>query len=104
MTGKPIPADPVVVADVPVRLSQKSTLDTSSLVEIEGAQTTSVSSWDLLTPPTVRGAPSPINEKSVLIDADGREFEIQGHVARRPEHRPIFLAAAVRLISDMQQQ
>jgi hypothetical protein len=39
----------------------------------------------------------------VLIDAAGREFEIQGQVARRPEHAPIFLAAQARLISDMQQ-
>lgn len=103
MTGKPIPAAPVEVADVPVRLSQKSTLDVSSLVEVEGEQTTEMSSWDLLTPPTVRGAPSPINAKSVLIDAAGRKFEIQGQVARRPEHSPIFLAAQARLISDMQQ-
>ena len=103
MTGKPIPAVPVEVPDVPVRLSQKSTLDTSSVVEIEGEQDTSVSSWDLLTPPTVRGQPNPITDKTVLIDATGREFEVQGKPARRPEHRPIFLAAGVRLISDMQQ-
>jgi hypothetical protein len=74
----------------------------STLVEIEGQQSTDVSSWDLLTPPTFQGFPSPVNAKSVLIDAAGRRFEIQGQVARRPEHRPIFLAAEAKLISDMQ--
>jgi hypothetical protein len=37
-----------------------------------------------------------------VIDELGQVFQVVGAVARRPQHRPEFLAAAARLISDMQ--
>jgi hypothetical protein len=87
-----------VTTTTPARLSQKPVADIGSQIEIAGQQSTVVSAWTILVPPS-----TPLTADSVVIDESGRQLEIQGQVARRPEHRPEFLAASARLVSDMQQ-
>lgn len=96
MTGLPIPAAPVEAVE-PARLSQKPVIDISSASEFRGQQSTVLSNWTILVSPD-----SVLTSESTVFDETGQQFEIVGKVARRPHHRPEFLAAAARLISDMQ--
>lgn len=96
MTGLPIPPEPVDVVE-PARLSQKPVIDVSSASEFRGQQSTVLSNWTILV-----GPGSALTSESTVIDELGQEFAIVGAVARRPQHRPQFLAAAARLISDLQ--
>lgn len=96
MTGLPVPVAPVDAVE-PARLSQKPVIDVSAATEIRGQQSTVLSNWTILVRPD-----SVLRADSVVIDELGQHFEVAGAVARRPQHRPEFLAAAVRLISDMQ--
>ncbi len=95
-TGLPTPPAPVDVVE-PARLSQKPVVDVSSASEFRGQQSTVLSNWTILV-----GPGSALTSDSVVIDELGQQFQIIGAVARRPQHRPEFLAAAARLISDMQ--
>lgn len=81
----------------PARLSQKPVVDVSAATEFRGQQSTVLSNWTILVGPS-----SKLTSESVVTDELGQRFEIVGAVARRPQHRPEFLAAAARLISDMQ--
>jgi hypothetical protein len=96
VTGKPKRAAPVDVGEA-ARLSQKPVIDVSSAAEFRGQQDTVLSNWTILV-----GPGSALTSESTVIDELGQTFEIVGAVARRPQHRPEFLAAAARLISDMQ--
>lgn len=96
VTGQPKAAPPVDVVE-PARLSQKPVIDVSAATEFRGQQDTVISNWTILVGPR-----SALTSESVVIDELGQRFEIVGAVARRPQHRPEFLAAAARLISDMQ--
>lgn len=97
MTGVDRPPDPVDTVS-PARLSQKSVADLGSQTEIAGQQTTVVSAWTVLVPPD-----KPLTSATIVIDESGAQYAIEGDVARRPNHRPVFLAASARLVSDMQQ-
>lgn len=96
MTGQPKPGQPLDVVEA-ARLSQKPVIDVSSASEFRGQQSTVLSNWTILVGPN-----SALTSESTVIDEGGQQFEIVGAVARRPQHRPEFLAAAARLISDMQ--
>lgn len=96
MTGLPKPAAPVEVVE-PARLSQKPVIDVSSASEFRGQQSTVLSNWTILVGPS-----SALTSESTVVDELGQQFQIVGAVARRPQHHPEFLAAAARLISDMQ--
>jgi hypothetical protein len=96
VTGLPMPAVPVDVVE-PARLSQKPVIDVSSAAEFRGQQSTVLSNWTILVAPG-----SALTSESTVIDELGQQFQVVGAVARRPQHRPTFLAAAARLISDMQ--
>lgn len=70
----------------------------SQQAELLAGQNTVISFWTVLTGPR-----SGLASNSEVIDEDtGRKFVIAGQVARRPDRHPQFLAAAARLISDMQ--
>ncbi len=85
------------VADVRARLSQQPVATVGSQVEQMAAQQTVISLWTLLVPPGTTLTPL-----STVRDSRGRLFEVSGDVADRPNHKPQFRAAALRLISDMQ--
>lgn len=69
-----------------------------SQVELATTQRTVISFWIVQVEPTTL-----LTSQSVVTDeASGRKYKIQGEVARRPDDRPVFQAAAARLISDMQ--
>jgi len=87
---------PVDVVE-PARLSQKPVIDVSAASEFRGQQSTVLSNWTVLVGPR-----SALTSESTVIDELGQEFQVVGAVARRPQHQPQFLAAAARLISDMQ--
>jgi hypothetical protein len=96
VTGLPKLAAPVDVVE-PARLSQKPVIDVSAAAEFRGQQSTVLSNWTILV-----GPGSALTSESIVIDELGQQFQVVGAVARRPQHRPQFLAAAARLISDMQ--
>lgn len=97
-TGREMTAAPHVVPDVPARLSQRPVAEVGGQSEQLAEQTTTTSSWTLLVPPgTV------LTERSTVLDSRGRTFMVVGEVADRPNTRPQFRAAAVRLISDLQE-
>jgi hypothetical protein len=96
VTGLPKPAAPVEVVE-PARLSQKPVIDVSSASEFCGQQSTVLSNWKILVGPS-----SVLTSESTVVDELGQQFQVVGAVARRPQHHPEFLAAAARLISDMQ--
>jgi hypothetical protein len=83
---------------VPARLSQAPVANVGGQVELLATQDTVISLWTILT-----GPHSGLTSDSEVTDEDtGRRFTIAGQVARRPDRHPKFLAAAARLISDMQ--
>lgn len=87
-----------MATQVPARLSQSSVANISQQAELLATQNTVISLWTILT-----GPDSGLTSNSVVEDeATGRRFTIAGEVARRPDKHPRFLAAAARLISDMQ--
>lgn len=96
-TGLPPTVPPHVATNVPARLSQKPIADVGSQVELLGSQNTTISLWTVLVP-----AGTVLTSRSTVVDESGREFQIVGNPADRPNHRPQFRAAAARLISDMQ--
>lgn len=68
-----------------------------SQVELLVGQNTVISMWTILVDRSTC-----LSSNSIVTDAQGRKFRIEGAVADRPSHRPSFKAAAARLISDMQ--
>lgn len=98
MTGNERPGAPSVATGVPARLSQGSVANISQQAELLATQNTVISLWTILT-----GPHSGLASDSEVTDEDtGRTFVVAGEVARRPDRHPRFLAAAARLISDMQ--
>lgn len=83
---------------MPGRLSQSPVANLGSQVELLATQSTTISMWTVLVIPTAT-----LTSRTTVTDqATGRIYRVEGEVARRPDHRPQFLAAAARLISDMQ--
>ena len=94
-TGNPTSA--VTETRCRARISQAPVANVGTQQEIQGVQDTTVSFWTVLVDAWV-----PMTSRSEVIDSRGRVFRIAGEVADRPNHRPVFRAAAARLISDMQ--
>lgn len=82
---------------MPAWLSQNSVVENSAQVELTAQQTTTVSAWTLLCPLSVT-----LTSASTVTDEQGREFAVIGEPATRPDHRPQWRAAALRLVSDLQ--
>lgn len=78
-------------------LSQASVLRLGNEIETNVRSTTTVSLWRLLCPLSV-----PITSASTVTDEQGRTFAVLSEPAARPDPRPRWWAAALRLISDMQ--
>jgi hypothetical protein len=97
-TGRETTPPPHVVPDVPARLSQRPVAEVGSQGEQLAEQNTTISAWTLLVPPD-----TVLTERSTVLDAKGRTFEVVGKVADRPNDKPQFRAAALRLISDLQE-
>jgi hypothetical protein len=98
VSGNERPGTPITATGVPARLSQSPVANVGSQVELLADQNTVISFWTVLTGPN-----SGLASGSEVTDEDtGRRFAIVGAVARRPDRHPKFLAAAARLISDMQ--
>jgi hypothetical protein len=83
--------------NVPARLSQAPVANVGSQIELLASQNTTISLWTLQVPPSEL-----LTSQTVAYDDDGRAFKVVGEPARRPDQRPDFLVASVRLISDMQ--
>jgi hypothetical protein len=96
VTGNQIPGSPTVQT-VRARISQAPVANVGSQVELLAQQNTVISLWTVIVP-----AGTDLTSSSIVVDEDGRKFQITGDVADRPNHRPVFRAAAARLISDMQ--
>lgn len=95
-TGNVIPG-PSTSEETLAWLSQNSVVETGAQIELNAAQDTTISLWTFLCPLTV-----PITSKSTVVDGDGRKFVVVGQPAQRPDHRPRWRAASLRMISDMQ--
>lgn len=99
-TGQEITLPPTV-AVVPGRVSLRPVGDISRQTELLAEQSTTVSLWTLLVPKSTE-----LTSASTVVDVTDplaeRTFVVVGQPARRPDHRPAFIAAPVRLISDMQ--
>lgn len=91
---RPLPATPVTS---PAWLAQKPVGQTGAQEELLATQDTLVSLWTLLVP-----AGTTLTSKSTVTDSQSRRFQVVGEVADRPNHKPQFRAAALRLISDLQ--
>ena len=97
VTGNEVPGAPIVETG-PGRISQSPVANVGSQIELLAQQDTVISIWSVLVPPW-----RTMTSRSTVTDVEtGRKFAIAGDVAGRPDHKPIFLAAAARLISDMQ--
>lgn len=89
-----------MAVEVPGRVSQTPVGNVSQASEQRAGQDTTISQWTLLVPPNTT-----IASGSEVTDlATGRTWVVEGNPAGRPDHRPKFMAAALRLISDMQQE
>lgn len=95
-TGNERPAAPTT-AQVRAYLAEKPVADIGGQIELLVNQNTVISLWTLLVP---KG--TALTSASTVTDEAGRRFEVVGQPADRPNHRPEFRAAALRLISDMQ--
>lgn len=96
VTGNEAPGPPTVVT-TRARISQAPVANVGSQVELLAEQNTVISMWTVIVP-----AGTVLSASSTVTDEAGRIFQITGDVADRPNHRPVFRAAAARLISDMQ--
>lgn len=95
-----MPGPPV---DTPSRayLAQRPVANLSSAIEDNAGRDTVASLYTLLVPP---GAP--LTSKTVVIDADGHRYEVEGDpaVRRSPFSRgAVYVAAALRRTSDLQE-
>jgi hypothetical protein len=98
VSGNERPGAPDVQTGVRAGLWQKSTADVGSATELRSTQDTDLSTWTVIVPLGTN-----LTAKSEFVnEATGERFRVSSRVARRPDHRPQFLAATARLISDMQ--
>lgn len=88
---------PATVVTSPARISQAPVANLASQVELLAEQNTVISMWTVIVP-----AGTTMTATSTVADDRGRTFAITGEPADRPNHKPLFRAAAARLISDMQ--
>lgn len=88
---------PPVETQTQAWLAQKSTADVGSQIELGSQQNTTISLWTFLVP-----LGTVLTSASTVVDQAGRKFVVIGAVADRPDHRPQWRAAVLRLISDMQ--
>jgi hypothetical protein len=97
-TGLPTTGPPTIV-QTRARLSQVAVANVGSQIELLADQNTVISLWSVLVYADV-----PMDSTSRVVTEDGtdRVFQITGDVADRPFHKPLFRAAAARLLSDMQ--
>ena len=95
-TGNPRPGTPTVVT-TKAWLSERQAEHVGFQMEMRSTQDTTISLWTLLVPISVV-----VTSDSTVEDESGNRFVVTGRPAERPNHRPIFRAAALRLISDMQ--
>lgn len=100
-TGDPVSGNQVLgsptVETVRARISQSPVANVGAQVELLASQNTVISVWTVIVPPGTL-----MTAQSTVTDEDGRKFAVMGDVADRPNHKPLFRAAAARLISDMQ--
>jgi hypothetical protein len=96
LTGNQVPGMPTVET-ARARISQSPVANVGSQFELLAEQNTVISLWTLIVP-----AGTLITSQSTVLDEQGRKFSVEGDIADRPTHRPVFRAAAARLISDMQ--
>jgi hypothetical protein len=66
--------------------------------ELMAAQHTVLSQWSIV---VSRG--TVLTSDSIVTDENGQQYAVVGSVADRPFKHPKFRAAALRLVSDMQQ-
>lgn len=97
VSGNLVPGPPTVETGR-VRISQAAVANVGSQFELMAGQHTVISMWTVLIE-----VPGPVvTSETVGVDDRGRKFAMTGDVADRPNHKPVFRAAAARLISDMQ--
>lgn len=95
-SGNQVPGTPTVET-VQAWISQSPVANVGAQVELLAEQNTVISLWTVLVP---KG--TTLTSQSTVVDDAGRTFAVTGDVADRPNHKPVFRAAAARLISDMQ--
>lgn len=77
-------------------LAQVPVGNVGAQIDLRAEQDTVVSLWTLLVPPD-----APLTRRTTVISGS-EEWRVVGEVANRPMHRPQFLAAALRKVSDLQ--
>lgn len=97
-SGNQLPGQDV---DTPCRayLSQRPVENLSSAIEDQAGRDTVTSLYTLLVP-----AGSPLTAKTIVIDADGNQYAVEGDPAPRrdPGGRGVYIAAALKRVSDLQ--
>ena len=96
VTRNEVPGPPVLVT-TRAYLAQRTPTELGAQVELAAEQYTVVSLWTLLVPLSVT-----LTSRSTVTDQSGRRFAVVGEPASRPDRRPRWKAAALRLVSDLQ--
>lgn len=98
-TGNQVPGEPVDYSTL-AYISQRPVENLSSAIEMTGSQATAIALWSIVLPSAI-----PIRSDSRVVDQSGRVFEVEGIPATRyawNSRRPIYTAASLRLVSDLQ--
>lgn len=96
MTHNELPGAPTVL-QTRAYLAARPVTELRSQFEVTAGQNTTVSMFDLLLP-----AGTPIQSNSSVTDEAGLDYVVMGRPVSRPHRNPVFVAASLRLISDLQ--
>lgn len=78
-------------------LMQKSLIHLATQIELSAAQNTTIGMFAFLCPLSIE-----LTSASTVTDDAGQKYVVVGQPAKRPDHRPRWRAADLRMISDMQ--
>jgi hypothetical protein len=96
VTHNELPGTPTVLLSR-AYLAARPVTELRSQFEVTATQSTTVSMFDLLLPPG-----TPIKPTSEVTDEAGLDYVVMGKPVSRPHRHPQFVAASLRLISDLQ--
>lgn len=105
VTRNDLPGTPTTVA-ARAYLAQSPVGEVTGSSELNAQQHTTLSRYTMLVPPgTVLTADSTVTDVDGVLDAPGLRYEVVGRPAKRSsllQRRAVFVAASLKLISDLQ--
>jgi hypothetical protein len=104
-TRNQLPGTPTPVQAM-AYLAQSPVAEVAGGSEVNDHQTTTLSRYTMLVPPgTVLTSESRVTDVDGALDAPGLRYEVVGRPAKRTslmQRRAVFIAASLKLISDLQ--